>query len=532
MALVVALRCPYCTAEVHSEVAECAHCGSALELPVSLGDLVDGRFEARAILGFGALGTTYAVRDRVEGRDVLLKVLSPALVPTDQEREALGHQLEMFAGRPMAGSALPIEVGLTDELLYAIYTPVESVSLRELIEARSAQSPAFSPEESLRLLLAILSAISALHSATPHGALRPENVLITPTGVVLTNGAILGAVPPERLQPRLRAFAQAVTYVAPEVIAGKKVTATADLFALGAIAAELLTGSPTAHGLEEAGLSPEVCKAIRQLLERDRTKRPGGQGTLMTQLAKSCGLERRPMDVAQPIPEVPPPTEDSEGGQTTVAAPRASISATPKRESLPPMPGAVPNAASPNLTSTQPSLPSARGPMGRPLGSGGLMLPSMPGAPPRSSPPMPSVPEPSAATPIAGPPAPQRPMTARSSVPAMPAVPVARPSPAVQIGQRGQVSAPRPSRPPSPSPSPVIARTGLPVGVPAMPAAPAPSPRMPRIPSLSAPAARPTSRDVDGIDPRLLEAADEMDADRRNREFADVDTGEIELLDE
>jgi serine/threonine protein kinase len=497
----VSLTCPYCAAPVDPGAAECSHCGSALELPVSIGDLLDGRFEVRRVLGFGPL-----------------------------------------EGRQIQGCAMHLEVGLADDILYVTYPRVDGVTLREVLDARAAQNLGIAPEEALRLLLAIVSATSALHSATPHGALRPENIMLTPRGVVLTNGAIVGSVSPERIQPRLRAFARAVAYVAPEVAAGKKVTATADLFAIGAIAAELLSGTPSPHGLEEAGVSADLAASIRQLLDRDRTKRPGAQGTLLNGLSKHCGFDRRPPEPPLPTIEAPKQSEDEGGDSTTIApAPtqkRESVAATPAPQPAMPLP-AMPSVSRPappptmqpqhpNHVQTQPTLPAARVGIGRPINAPG-------GAPPPPSGPGPARPS------MPGPASPSIPARPRPSVP-----PAGAKSGTTIPPPAGGAAPSRPSipgaaaRPAMPS-VPKLAGPGAPVAAPAPLGPAAPAPRVPRIPGIagapapapSAPAApRPTpKRNLEDIDPKLLQAAQALRAEPV-REFTDVDTGEIELIDD
>jgi serine/threonine protein kinase len=510
-------------------------------MPVGPGDLLDGRFEIRRVLGFGALGTTYAARDRVHKCELVVKVISPSLVPTTADAETLGTQLQMFEGRAIQGCAMHLEVGLADELLYLTYPRVQGVTLREVLAARAAMDRGIEREEALRLLLAIVSATSALHSATPHGALRPENVMLTAKGVVLTNGAIVGSIVPDRIEPRLRSFASAVAYVAPEVLAHKKATATADLFAIGAIAAELLTGTPSPYGLEESGVPADIAGAIRQLLERDRTKRPGGQGTLLNGLSKLCGFDRRPAEPPLPTLTAPAPSDDDGESTTLGPAPTArgadrsgshsGVSAARPTPSpgmsvsasipVPPVPAPPPPAAPAPLAQTQPSLPASRMGIGRPAPT--AAAPARPSVP---SGPMASVSmAPSSRTPVSAPPSatPSRPPA--PSAPRASQVPVASGLPPTG----GPAGAVRPSRPVVPS----VPRAPAPmVSTPSAPAGPAAGPRVPRLPAIGLPVAGrgPERRDLEGIDPKLLQAARELQSESP-REL-DLDTGEIELIDE
>jgi serine/threonine-protein kinase len=576
--------------------------------------LLDGRFELRRVLGFGALGTTYVARDRVSRTEVLVKILSPQLVPTLDDCEQLGTQLEMFEGRVIAGSAMHIEVGLADLLLFVTYPIIQGVSLREVLEARANAGQLMTKEESLRVLLGIVASVSALHSATPHGALRPENVMITPKGVILTNGAIVGAVSPDYFQPRMRGYAQAVPYIAPEVMAGKKVTATADLFAIGAMAAELLTGSPSAHGLEVSELSPAIIQGIRQLLERDRTKRPGGQALILNELCKLCGLDRRPPDAPLALADTPSVVEESDDSTTVSAAPTRPPDATSSpvpsigrafvQPSAPPsasMRGQVsPTAHAPQAPSTpstpsspqaitQPSLPTARVGVGKPAQP--AAQPSTAESPPavRSSLPMTTIPRSGIPGGSSSPAAPQRPAPspagpssaygAKGSLPPNTSSTSTTPSPRASVpppspttGAAGPTRSSFPPRPSSgapsvaklasPGPAPVIQR-GLPTA--STPSIGNPRPSMPSVPKVAEPVSRPSTAgapssaapsprvpNLAGLEmskpaagkpgaisqaPRALEQRSSRvpvprDPDPARTGFSDIDTGEIELLDD
>lgn len=467
--------------------------------------MVGGRFRILAVLGAGPLGATYRVRDTVAGHDLALKALCDELCPSEQEREGFVARVEMFAGRTIAGCAMPLEVGADERVAYAITPLVDGVTLRAVLGARAASRRPLSLEESLRVMLALSASASALHSATPHGALRPENVIVTSRGLILTDCAIAVALPAERLQPRVRSFARAIPYVSPEVAAGRRITATADFYALGAIAIELLAGSPNPRAIDHAELPAEVAAALRGLLEREPTKRPAALGALLDALARACGFERRPPDAPLPVPAVPETRASravaTSPPPTTVPTPRTMPSPSLRPETSVTRAGR-PSAATFAAPPAPAAAPSRAAQSARP--------PAMPPAMPRL-PPMP--PMPSSRAPMA-------PGVLQGARPSTPAVPVL---------SRGEGRGPA-----LPSVLPPSKRSVVPLTAQSSPKPPGAALQTPALSSVplerrSTPPL-PSQRATD-IDPHLIRVARRLDAERHG-EPEDFDPSDAELIDE
>lgn len=522
------LTCPFCNASLEASTTRCPYCNGAIDPVLRPGERVADRFAVQDVLGAGPLGNTYRVRDVTTGVDVALLAIADELCPTNADRLLFLSRIEMFAGRTIAGCVMPLEVGSDDRCAFVTSPIVEGVTLRAVLGARSASRNPLSREEALRVMVCLAASTSALHSATPHGGLCPDTVMVTARGLLLTDCTVALAVPLDKFQPRIQRFQRAVPFVSPEAARGKRISAVADLYALGAIGVELLTGSPLARALETAQLDPSLETPLRALLDRDPGRRPGALGALLDALARASGLERRPAEPPLPVPEIPSPAPDTsrqaaaDWAAFTAAPPapardarREHETTVPRRRYPGPEPVAtvevlgaltedeptslevnrkaaapLPPTARPAVSVAVPSLPGRLGPA-----TGAMQrAPSTPSSPPpdsfrsgppgglsgtRSGPPIPSIPS-------------------RSSSPPMPRVP---------------------SLPSSvPTIAPRVAVAQAPVR-----ATPMQQPR--REPE------RPPGRDLDGIDPRLLRAARRIEADRRS-DGDEIDVGEIELLDD
>jgi len=139
-----------------------------------------------------------------------------------------------------------------------------------------------------------------------HGAIYPENIQISRDGrVILTDAGIAGAVPHARFVEHLERFPDVFGYIAPEIRAGKSPSAGADLFALGALASELLAGDPAAATAGIAGAmienaTPEIEEALRGLTSMKASRRAGALPKLLESLSKLVGRRSLPITSALP----------------------------------------------------------------------------------------------------------------------------------------------------------------------------------------------------------------------------------------
>ncbi len=208
-----------------------------------------GRYRIEALIGAGGMGQVYRARDPQIERDVAIKVL-PADFAADAER------LRRFELEAHASGALNhpnvltlYDVGTADGRPYLVMELLDGETLRDCI-SRGAIPAARACE----IAAAIARGLAAAHArGIVHRDLKPENVMVTRDGRVkiLDFGiAKLRARVPSLDQPTvttpLRTAADAMLgtagYMSPEQIRGEPTDERADLFALGAMLFELLTG--------------------------------------------------------------------------------------------------------------------------------------------------------------------------------------------------------------------------------------------------------------------------------------------------
>ena len=208
-----------------------------------------GRYRIDALIGAGGMGQVYRARDPRIERDVAIKVL-PADYAADAERLRRFEQEAHASGALNHPNVLTLyDVGTADGRPYLVMELLDGETLRDCV-GRGAMPAARACE----IAAAIARGLAAAHArGIVHRDLKPENVMVTRDGRVkiLDFGIAKLRVRDPNLDQRtvptpLRTAADTMLgtagYMAPEQIRGEPTDERADLFALGAMLFELLTG--------------------------------------------------------------------------------------------------------------------------------------------------------------------------------------------------------------------------------------------------------------------------------------------------
>ncbi|MDY6055577.1 protein kinase domain-containing protein [Micrococcus sp.] len=208
-----------------------------------VGDVVDGRYQVLARVARGGMSTVYRALDLRLDREVALKVMHEHLA----EDPALVHRFEREA-KTAARLSHPHVVAVLDQghtvgpegdvIAYLVMEFVPGRTLRAVLREQAPLSPA----RALRLLRPVLDGLAAAHRAgLVHRDVKPENVLVRDDGRVTV--ADFGLA---RAATGHTSAGQAVlgtpAYLAPEHILGEPSDARADVYAVGIMAFEMLTG--------------------------------------------------------------------------------------------------------------------------------------------------------------------------------------------------------------------------------------------------------------------------------------------------
>lgn len=209
--------------------------------PVLMAGLVLGQYRIERVLGRGGMGVVYLADDLRLGRKVALKALAPEFTGNPAHRERLLREARAAAGLSHPGIAMVYALEEFDGHVFIAGEYVPGRTLREELD----RGP-LGPDRTIATAVQVARALAAAHDqGIVHRDLKPENVIRTPGGdvKVLDFGLARIRDVPAELKNATSRFMGTPAYMSPEQIRGEEVDGRSDVFALGTMIYELLTGS-------------------------------------------------------------------------------------------------------------------------------------------------------------------------------------------------------------------------------------------------------------------------------------------------
>jgi len=201
-----------------------------------------GRYRIRDSLGAGTVGVVYRAQDTGLNTDVALKIIAPDMIPDVNTRRAFIQAMRHAQGVDHPNLARVLDVRQDGDLALVATQLLEGLTLRRLLTTRKERHQRMPAEEVRPILEQVAEALTTAHPDVCHGCLKPEDIILLPDHVKLLDLGLAAALPRETF---LTAFRQAdgpLAYLAPELRARMPVTPRADVYSLGVVVYEMLTG--------------------------------------------------------------------------------------------------------------------------------------------------------------------------------------------------------------------------------------------------------------------------------------------------
>ena len=271
--------------------------------------LMAGRYRVERPIGHGAMSTVDLAHDIELDRHVALKRLAENLARDDDLRARFQREARLAARLTHPNVVQIFDVGEDDGGPFIAMEYVAGETLAELL-ARRGPLP---PDEVAELGVQACRGLAAAHSAgLVHRDVKPQNLLLRADGVLkLGDFGIAFGVEGTRLT-MVGTVLGTAAYLAPEQARGEEVTAAADIYGIGAVLYELLTGRPprnpaTLAELSDAAAIPPPQRApaalssiVMRCLAADPADRPASAADLAAELAATL-----PDPQTLPLPEHP-----------------------------------------------------------------------------------------------------------------------------------------------------------------------------------------------------------------------------------
>lgn len=260
-----------------------------------------GAYEVISALGSGGMGEVYRARDTRLERDVAIKVLPPHLADDEAARARFEREAKAIAALSHPNILAVYDVGTADRRAFVVMELLEGETLRQRLTAGSAGGAALPIRKAAQIGIDIAHALAAAHDRQiVHRDIKPENVFVAADGRVklLDFGLARQALPVSRGSGDAATELQqtdpgtvmgTVGYMAPEQVKAQPVDHRADIFALGCVLYEMISGRRPF----ERGSAAETMTAILRDEPPDLVRDNGAVPASFEPIVRHC-LEKRP----------------------------------------------------------------------------------------------------------------------------------------------------------------------------------------------------------------------------------------------
>jgi serine/threonine protein kinase/beta-lactam-binding protein with PASTA domain len=263
-----------------------------------VGTLVDNRYAVRSKLARGGMSTVYLATDLRLERDVALKVLHPHLATDETFLDRLGREAKAAAKLSDAHVVGVLDQGNDGQTAYLVMEHIKGHTLRDVIRSKGALPPRLA----LALIDPVVQGLGAAHAAgLIHRDVKPENVLIADDGRIKIGD--FGLARAVTTSTSTGTLIGTVGYLSPELVLGKQADTRSDIYSVGIMLYEMLTGQQPYDGdvpiqvaykhVNETvgppsalvpGLAAEVDELVQWCTAKDPENRPVDGNALLQEL--------------------------------------------------------------------------------------------------------------------------------------------------------------------------------------------------------------------------------------------------------
>jgi hypothetical protein len=213
--------------------------------------LLGGRYLLLDVLGTGGMSTVWRARDEVLDRQVAVKVLSPQYAADASFRARFEREARHVAGLSHPRLVTVFDCGVQGITPFIVMELVAGRTLRQILD----ESGTISPDDAVAIAAAVCEGLAAAHAVgLVHRDIKPGNIVLSGAevkvldfGIARLDGTAGGT--------RTHAVLGTAAYLSPEQASGQPVGPQADLYALGCVLFEMLTGTPPFAADSEVGVA-------------------------------------------------------------------------------------------------------------------------------------------------------------------------------------------------------------------------------------------------------------------------------------
>ena len=204
-----------------------------------VGKRLDDRYEIREIIGVGGMAVVYKAYDNIDDRIVAVKILKEEYLANEEFRRRFKNESKAIAVLSHPNIVKVYDVSYGDRLQYIVMEYVEGITLKEYIE----QQGVINQKEAVYFVMQILRALQHAHDkGVVHRDIKPQNIMLLENGTIKVTDFGIARFSRSETRTLSDSTIGSVHYISPEQARGDVTDDKADLYSVGVMFYEMLTG--------------------------------------------------------------------------------------------------------------------------------------------------------------------------------------------------------------------------------------------------------------------------------------------------
>lgn len=204
-----------------------------------VGKRLDGRYEIMEIIGIGGMAVVYKAFDNIDHKIVAVKILKDEFIANEEFRRRFKNESKAIAVLSHQNIVKVFDVSYGDMLQYIVMEYVDGITLKEYM----VQQGKIDPREAIYFLTQILRALQHAHDkGIVHRDIKPQNIMLKSDGSIKVTDFGIARFSRSETRTMTDSAIGSVHYISPEQAKGSVTDAKTDLYSVGVILYEMLTG--------------------------------------------------------------------------------------------------------------------------------------------------------------------------------------------------------------------------------------------------------------------------------------------------